>query len=141
MKIIGNQVLDKADSVLEQSLNLRLQKHNVTLSNVVNAQTPGYRALGFEFENQLQAAIGESDKLPMKVNHKSHIQTPGLSLDGRLRPDLHVKPTESVGNDGNTVDVDQEMADMAENQILYRATLELMNRRLSLLRYGINGGR
>ena len=52
-----------------------------------------------------------------------------------------MKPTESIGNDGNTVDVDKEMTEMAANQIVYRATIEILNRQLGMLRYGINGGR
>lgn len=141
MGVIGNQMLNKADAVLEESLNLRMQRHMVNVSNVSNALTPGYRAMGFDFENQLQAAVGDSHDLLMKTSNDKHITHPGVSVDGVLRPDLFVKPTESVGNDGNTVDVDQEMSEMAKNQILYRATIEVLNRQLGMLRYGMDSGR
>lgn len=141
MKIVANQVFSKADAVLEEGLNQRLKRQDVIASNLVNAYTPGYRALGYEFENQLQSAINNENGLQLKTTDPRHIKNPGLSADGNIKGDLHVKPTESIGNDGNTVDVDKEMSDMAANQLIYRATIETMNRRLGMMRYGINGGR
>lgn len=138
---LTNQVFNKSDAVLEQSLNHRLNKQNVISSNLVNSQTPGYRALGYEFEEQLRAAVGNDGGMAPKVTDPRHLKSPGLDAGGDVKPDLFVKPTESIGNDGNTVDVDAEMADLAWNQTLYRATVELLNRRLAMLRYGINGGR
>ena len=141
MKLTGGPIFSRADSALEESLNHRLAKQNVIASNLTNSQTPGYRALGYEFEAQLQSAVGTSGGLALRVSDGKHIKYPGVSADGTVQPDLHVKPTESIGNDGNTVDADQEMADLAETQILYRATVEVLNRKLAMLRYGINGGR
>lgn len=141
MKALGNQFYSRSDGVLEESLNHRLAKQKVTASNISNSATPGFRALGYEFESQLQAAVGTDDNLPLRTSSGRHIKTPGMGADGELKPDLIVKPTESVGNDGNTVDVDQEMSELAANQIIYKATVELLNRRLAMMRYGINGGR
>lgn len=141
MKITSNQVFAKADNVLEESLNQRLIKQNVITSNISNAQTPGYRALGYEFEEQLRAAVGNDGAMSINATDARHFKHQGLTVNGDLRGDLHVKPSESIGNDGNTVDLDSEMADLAWNQTLYRATVELLNRRLGMMRYGINGGR
>ncbi|MEY4065364.1 MAG: flagellar basal body rod protein FlgB [Pseudomonadota bacterium] len=141
MKITSNQVFAKTDSVLEESLNQRLIKQNVITSNISNAQTPGYRALGYEFEEQLRAAVGNDGNMAIKATDDRHFKHQGVTVNGDLRGDLHVKPTESIGNDGNTVDMDAEMADLAWNQTLYKATVEVLNRRLAMLRYGINGGR
>jgi len=141
MKITSNQVFAKADAVLEESLNQRLIKQNVITSNISNAQTPGYRAMGYEFEEQLRAAVGNDGQMRIQATDGRHFKHQGLTVNGDLRGDLHVKPTESIGNDGNTVDLDAEMSDLAWNQTLYRATVELLNRRLGMLRYGINGGR
>lgn len=140
-RILGNHIFNKADAILEESLNQRLKKHTVNLSNVTNAMTPGYRALGYDFETQLQAAVGDPNDMHMKTTDPRHTKTPGLMGDGTLKPDLYVKPTESIGNDGNTVDVDKEMTEMAANQIVYKATIEVLNRKLGMLRYGINGGK
>lgn len=141
MKVGAGQSFSKSDSVLEKSLTHRLNKQNVIMSNLANAATPGYRAMGYEFEEQLRAAVGNDGGLAVQASDPRHFLNPGIENGGDIKPDLFVKPTESIGNDGNTVDVDQEMADMTWNQTLYRATVELLNRRLAMLRYGINGGR
>ena len=138
---VGSQILSQADAVLEASLNHRLAMQEVTASNIVNANTPGFRALGYEFESQLQDAVGNSETLSLKTTDARHSRIAGVSGDGRIKPDVFVKPSETVGNDGNTVDIDREMADLSKNQILYRSTIELLNRKLGMLRYGINGGR
>lgn len=138
---VGGGALGQFDALIEESLNHRLRRQEVVSSNLVNAETPGFRALGYDFEAQLQSAIGEDTDLPLRTTHDLHVRNPGVTADGRVEADLYVKPTESIGNDGNTVDVDQEMSDLAANQLLYRATVELLNRRMGLLRYGINGGR
>lgn len=140
MKAVS-QLSTLSDDVLETTLNHRLAKQNVILSNLVNAHTPGYRAYGYEFEKQLQDAIGNSGQLALHVNDARHFRSMGTTANGQFKGDLFVKPTESIGNDGNTVDVDQEMAEMAENQILYKANIELINRRLAMLKFAINGGR
>lgn len=140
MKVTG-QGIGQIDGVLEESLNHRLRRQQVITSNLVNAHTPGFRALGYDFEKQLQSAVGSDDELPLRTTHADHVRNPGVKGDGTVEADLFVKPTESLGNDGNSVDVDAEMGDLAANQLLYRATVELLNRRLGMLRYGISGGR
>ena len=141
MKVANSTVFSKSDSVLEKSLNHRLNKQNVILGNLANAATPGFRALGYEFEEQLRAAVGNDGGLQVQASDPRHLLNPGIDAGGNVKPDLFVKPQESIGNDGNTVDVDSEMTEMAWNQTLYRATVELLNRRMAMLRYGINGGR
>lgn len=130
-----------ADRVQFQSLDHRLKRSNVINSNIANAETPGFRAIGYEFEEQLQEASGSDNKLKMNVSDPRHLLSSHVKADGTIKPDVFVRPTESVGEDGNTVDIDAEMAKMAENQILYRAAVETINRKVGMLRYAINGGR
>jgi flagellar basal-body rod protein FlgB len=141
MKVVANQMFSKADAALESGLNHRLKRQDVIVSNLVNAYTPGYRALGYDFESQMQAALENGDAMPLKTSDERHMKHPGATQDGDVKADLYVKPTESIGNDGNSVDVDKEMSEMAANQLIYRATVEVLNRRLGMMRYGVNGGR
>ena len=140
MKVLGDNLFSRSTETLEASLNHRLQRQKIIVSNIANAMTPGYRALGYDFESQLQKSIESSKRGAMAATDARHLKGQGVSGDGSIKPDVHVKPTESVGNDGNTVDVDREMSELAENQILYNFTIEVLNRRLAMLRYGINGG-
>ena len=46
-----------------------------------------------------------------------------------------------MSEDGNTVDRDQEMAQMAENKLMYDSTVQMMNKKLGMLKYVINSER
>lgn len=138
--LIGG-IFNKSDQLKMTSLNLRLDRQQVLNSNIANSETPGFRAIGLDFEEQLQALSGEGEEFAMKAVNPRHYRSDMVDADGSIQPEVYVRPTESVGQDGNTVDVDQEMAQMAQNQILYRATVELINKKLATIKYAIaNGG-
>lgn len=140
MSSLVGGIFNFSDRLQMEALNQRLTRGQVITANVANAETPGYRALGYDFEEQLQALSGEDDPFPMRTSSDRHFKSDHAIEDGSISPDVFVRPTESVGNDGNTVDVDDEMARMAENQILYKATVETMNRKIGVLKYAINAG-
>ena len=139
-KIIGG-LFTRSDELKAAVLDQRLKRAEVINGNIANAETPGYRAIGYDFEEQLQALAGDDDPFPMRATNDKHFRADGASADGSITPEVYVRPTESVGHDGNTVDVDREMADLAQNQIMFRSTVELINRKTGVLRYAINGGR
>lgn len=134
-------LFSNADALQMATLNHRLERNHVISGNVANAETPGYRALGYDFEKQLQSLADKSNPVAVRISSPKHLKNSFTQADGSVRPDVYIRPTESIGEDGNTVDVDKEMAQMAENQILFRATVETLNRKLGILRYAINGGR
>jgi len=139
-KLIGG-MFNFADRLQMESLNLRQTRSHVIASNITNAETPGFRAIGFDFEEQLQALSGANEPIAVKVNHPKHLRNSFTEADGTMQPEVFVRPTESIGQDGNTVDLDVEMAQLAENQILYRSAIEVLNKKMGTLRYAINGGR
>jgi flagellar basal-body rod protein FlgB len=141
MKIVGGDMFTTSDKVKMEALNQRLARSQVTTANIANAEVPGYRAIGFDFEDQLQAMMGNEEGGEMKTNHPKHFKSEFLNADGTILPDVYVKPTESIPQDGNTVDVDKEMSVLAQDQLLYRSTVELINRKIAMLRYAISGGR
>lgn len=130
-----------SDRAQMASLNHRQRRAEVIHGNVANAETPGFRALQYDFESQLQALVGSNEPIPLITSEASHLKHEGVSADGSIEAKVGMRPTESVGNDGNTVDIDLEMAQLAQNQILYRATIETINRKVGILKYAINGGR
>lgn len=137
--LIGG-VFNFSDRLQMESLNQRLTRGQVITGNIANAETPGFRALGYDFEEQLQSIAGEDDPFPMATSSDKHFKSDHVLEDGTITPDVFMRPTESVGQDGNTVDVDEEMARLAENQIMYRATVETLNRKIGILKYAINNG-
>ena len=141
MSRVTGGIFNFADRLGMAALDQRVQRANVISANVANAETPGYRALGYDFEEQLTELAHIGKKLSLNVSDSKHMLNSFTEADGKIKPDVFVKPTESVGEDGNTVDVDNEMVSMAQNQLLYRSSVELLNRKVGVLKYAINGGR
>jgi flagellar basal-body rod protein FlgB len=128
---------DPVIGALNTSLNLRLMNQNVISANVANADTPGYKAKTMEFESALRDALGVGNQLPIEGNDPKHIIH--RSTDP-VAPEIYDDPNGVESLDGNTVDRASEMAKMAENQILFDASTEMLKRKLGMLKYAISEG-
>ena len=130
-----------SDKLQMTSLNHRNRRNEVISANIANAETPGYRAFAYDFEKQLQDVGHMNEPISVRVDNPGHMHNQFTKADGSITPDIYITPTESVDEDGNTVDVDNEMAALAKNQILFRTAVETLNRKIGVLKYAINGGR
>ncbi len=132
-------VFDKTQKALGAAINFRLLKQNVLNSNVANAETPGYKAKKLDFEEALSRAIDNENLGKMHVSNPDHFMM-GQGAISRARADVYDNPDVVVSNDGNTVNLEREMAELAENTILYRAAVKLMNKKLAAMKYAVSEG-
>ena len=133
------QQFDTTMNLLQKVLDLRSRNQEIIGSNIANAETPGYSAVSFEFEQQLRQALQRGELRPV-VTQPGHIGIrPGdiAQVEGRVvsHPDHR-----GIG-DGNSVSVDQEMVKLSENQIMYEAAITMLNKKLALLKYAASDGR
>lgn len=134
-----SQIYDKTAQALATSLKFRSLRHNVTASNIANAETPGFKAQKVDFEDALARAVDLQGLRSMSTSDDNHFVVGGGSLSN-VRVDVYDNPDGAVTNDGNTVDLENEMAVMQENSILYKAALQLMNKKLGTLKYAASDG-
>lgn len=131
------KIFDRTVQALEKTLDLRSEKQTVISSNIANAETPGYQAKAFDFEQSLSRAL-TLDDAPMDRTDIGH-----MSAGGEINSviaEVYADPNNEVREDGNTVNRDKEMVSLAENQILYNAAADLVKKKLALLRYAISDG-
>jgi len=134
---MNSGMMDKTALLMKKSMDLRLRNQQIIAANVANAQTPGYQAKTFTFEDALrQAATGEGTD--MTVTHPLHISHHGGGIDNVTGTVGEIRDTSGLG-DRNTVEVDQEMVNLAENQLMYEATTQLLNKKLSIIKYVVQG--
>jgi flagellar basal-body rod protein FlgB len=108
---------------LEQGLRAASLRQQVIAHNIANVQTPGFKRSRVDFEAQLSQAISD-----------------GQSPDS-VEPTV-VQEVDVVGRpDGNNVDIEAEMARMAENQIWYAALTRQISDQFARLRMVIYDGR
>lgn len=134
-----SNLFDKTTNALGAAINFRQLKQEVTSSNVANAETPGYKAKKMDFEQALSRAVDIYGLGKMSVDHPDHIPVNGNSI-ANVGADVYENPDVTVTNDGNTVDLEREMAEMAENSIMYRTAIQLINKKLAGLAYAATEG-
>lgn len=134
---MSGKVIDNTAAALNTSLNLRLMNNNVITSNIANSDTPGYKAKRLEFETALKNSLEVGDDLRMNVSDQGH----QLMKDtDPVHPEIYEDPNYVETLDGNTVNRGEEMARLQENQLLYESSVELLKKKLGMMRYGITEG-
>ncbi len=133
------QIYDKTIKALATSLQMRQLRQNVINANIANAETPNYRAKKMDFEGALKSAIDREDLGKMHVEHNDHYLM-GQGAIGRVRADVYDNPEINYSNDGNTVDLEKEMAKQVQNSIMYNAATQLINKKLAALKYAATEG-
>lgn len=127
----------QTDRLLNTALDGLAARQRAISDNVANVDTPGFKASRVDFEDALKQAAGKSDA-PKMTPVQNAVAGPGDEAAGP-----RVIRTDNVTrrSDGNNVDVDQEMVDLAETNVTYNAVAQLMSARLRLLRTAIYEGR
>jgi len=109
---------DLSIEAMSKAMSLRLKRHAAIAGNIANADTPGYRPKQIAFEDSLQRAV-----LGRSVGNLEKVEGRIFTIDdGTPRPD------------GNSVNMDKQMANMTENTLLYSATAEFVARKLRMIK-------
>ncbi|MBG6248524.1 MULTISPECIES: flagellar basal body rod protein FlgB [Symbiopectobacterium] len=123
-------MLDKLDASFrfqQEALNLRAQRQEILVANIANADTPGYQARDIDFASQLNKVMEQcrvsGTGIALKTTFTRHIpaqnfQPPELDLLYRV-PD-------QPALDGNTVDMDRERTNFADNSLKYQTSLTVL---------------
>lgn len=125
---------DKTINALAASLNFRQMRQEIIASNIANADTPGYKAKRVDFESALARALDVDGEMKMNGTSDKHFNVGSGGFDN-LEPEIYDDPNGVVSEDGNTVDRQAEFARMAENKIMYDAAVQLLNKKLGLMKY------
>lgn len=125
--------------LLGQVLNIQSARHQILAANIANADTPGYRAVDLVFEEEFRNALLTSRGTGLVKTHPKHFSQVFSLTPLRGRP----APTgiTSMGIDRNTVDIEQEMVKLAENSLMYEATVQMLIRKFRGLKEAIREGR
>jgi flagellar basal-body rod protein FlgB len=122
-------------SVLTRGLDALSMRQQVTANNVANAETPNFKASEVRFEDTLQQALAgqtTGGQLQLARTDARHLALNGASAD--MAPQVVQLSNTSVRNDGNNVDVEQQMTLLADTNLRYNAVSEALSRRFAMQR-------
>ncbi|SER08217.1 flagellar basal-body rod protein FlgB [Amphritea atlantica] len=127
---------DKALGIHEQAVGLRIQRAEILANNIANADTPNYKARDIDFKSILQGVQEGQQPLQMARTHAGHNQ--GL-IDSDFAAELMYRIPSQPSIDGNTVDVQEEMARYSKNAVDYQASFQFLNKKFKGLSNAIRG--
>lgn len=129
MKLFGNTF-----ETLEHSLRYATARNNTISSNIANMDTPNYKSKDVIFKNVLNNALTQS--ISAKQTHPKH-----LPFNNNAAKIQTITNGSSMYNhNGNNVDVDKEMAELAKNQIYYQGLVDRLNGKFGSIQTVIRGG-
>ncbi|MED2999870.1 flagellar basal body rod protein FlgB [Bacillus velezensis] len=119
---------------LENALGRADIKQKVLTNNIANIDTPNYKAKKVSFRNLLDQ---ETSNLESVKTDYRHVDFTGSGDDYSIVSSSDT----SYQQNGNNVDIDKEMTDLAENQINYQALVERMSGKFNSLKTVLTGGK
>jgi len=112
--------IDRLDQMLKfqsEALKLRSQRQELLAANIANAATPQYKSVDMDFGQALAAATAGN-------------ANPGASADA---PQVLYRVPAQSSLDGNTVELDVERAQFADNTVRYEAALRVLNAQIKAM--------
>jgi flagellar basal-body rod protein FlgB len=133
-------MLDRLTNTLDfqsQALVLRSERQRLIASNIANADTPGYVAREMDFATALKQATGQVPVAgALAATQQGHIAP---AAGARAEPGLLYATPSQTNLDRNTVDMDRERANFADNAVKYEATLRFINGQVKTMLSAITG--
>lgn len=120
--------LDRAFAFHTQAMNLRTERQSLIASNIANADTPNYKARDIDFGKALERAMAGrgAGGLSMTRTATGHL---GGSVGAASSGHYLYRTEHQSAVDGNTVDMDIERAQFADNAIRYEASVNFVTSR------------
>ena len=119
---------------LEQALNASMVQQRTITSNISNVDTPNYKRQTVSFQDNLREA---TKNLQSYKSNPKHV--PFSNEKNSLNPVVKTDQRTVNQSNGNNVDMDVEMAELAKNQLWYNAMVEKTNSQFRDLQTAIRG--
>jgi flagellar basal-body rod protein FlgB len=111
-------LFDLTQITLERALSGASLRQNVLANNIANANTVGFKRSDVDFQSTLASALNQNE-------------TPAAMQNVGFAPQTDTSAT--MRADGNSVDMDTEMAKLSENSVAYQALISIAHARLAML--------
>ena len=113
-------------------LDLSSFRHKLIGGNIANVSTPGFKSQDIDFHSEFNRITKNSSRLEGTLTHEAHIPTG--SHEARAP-----EPDEAKMQEGemNSVDIDKEVSNLAQNELLFTVGATLLQRRFEGIRKAI----
>lgn len=127
-------------NTLQKGLNASWLRNEVISNNIANVDTAGFKASHVRFEDLVAESVdSENGGLKMAVTDDGHIPVSSGSNLHNVEAEIVTDDTTTTRLDGNNVNIDNEMVELAKNSINYYATVSKINSEFRKLNTAISG--
>lgn len=126
----------------ERAMNRATARHKILAHNLANANTPNFVRMDLPEGETPPARITQralqAGALPLRATDPRHVALPRAAQAQQPAPTPQPAPMRA---DGNTIDPEYEMAQLAENELRYAMLARIANSQIQGLRNAIREGR
>lgn len=129
-------MIDKLDAALrfnQEALSLRARRQEILAANIANGDTPNYKARDIDFSSELRRAVDQgrgANSVMLATTSARHVHA-GSTI--ATNPDLLFRVPSQSSLDGNTVEMDAERVNFADNAVRYEAGLTVIGSKIKAL--------
>ncbi|MHB0939768.1 MAG: flagellar basal body rod protein FlgB [Armatimonadota bacterium] len=123
--------LDRTTAILAKVLDGTAVRQRALANNIANAETPGYQRRDVDFATQLRDVIGRSGSDPRSI----------VRAVEAVAVQMHEDATAPRKLDGNSVNIEREMVELAQNSLQYETSAQMLMMKIRGLKYVIHEGR
>ncbi len=121
-------------NLIKNSLDTYWLRNTLISNNISNVNTPGYKRMDVDFSK----ALNDAASAKLNKTNKKHMDI----LENDVINDIIVEDQgTSQRLDDNNVDIDNEMAGLAQNTLLYNSLIQQLGNEYRRIRLSINEGR
>jgi flagellar basal-body rod protein FlgB len=120
---------DTTSIVLGKTLDATVARQKAIANNIANVETPGYKRCYVSFEEELVSAMRQGDSKRVRRAVRELVPLKRTDVLSPSRPD------------GNNVNIDAEIADLARNSLNNKAAAVLLEAKGAMLRAAVSEGK
>lgn len=118
-------------NLLKNAIQTSNVRQKVISQNIANVNTSGYKAWKVVLDNKINEL--QNNSLHLTRTNDRHIDNTENS-NGTSNYSIEKDDSTSMRTDGNNVDIDNEMSNLAANSILYYALINQLNSKIDMRR-------
>jgi len=137
MSLFSNTSEMKSLKMLEMGLDAAMVRRTVLANNIANVDVPHFKRSEVAFESEMKRAIDstkkEAEEQKLNTLHSGHIAGREGRDFRRVAPQIHTDYNSEMRNDGNNVDIEDEITKLNRNQMQYNLMVDRVSHQMRML--------
>lgn len=123
MSLFDSNITMRTINLLEKGMDVSMLRRDVLSNNIANVDVPNFKRSDVSFESDLKRAVDSiestADQPPIETNNARHIAFFKPEDPASVQPIVHTDYLSTMRNDGNNVDMEDEVSKLVRNQMSY----------------------